>query len=104
MDNHNSIGTCATSLTNATVEIYEETNNTAFTEIIDVDESTVVSALTEATSYISQKHLKDSRVNLDFFCSGSPHPSPSTPMEMVAEQEDNDEVMETGIDSKNDDS
>ena len=35
MDDNNSIGTCATGVTNATTEILQEANNTASTKIID---------------------------------------------------------------------
>ena len=60
MDDNNSIGTCATGLTNATVEIYEEANNTAFNKIMDTEECTVTSGVTEATTYTSPPYSKDS--------------------------------------------
>ena len=48
MDDHNSIGTNATGVTNATKQIMEEAISTKF-DSIELDDSTVTSALTDYT-------------------------------------------------------
>ena len=50
---HNSIETCATGLTNTTMEICEEANTTEFNKIIHTKDCTVISGVTESTTYTS---------------------------------------------------
>ena len=38
MNNNNSIGTCQTGKTNATMEMYEKANNIAFNKIMDTED------------------------------------------------------------------
>ena len=64
MDDQNSIGTCQTGLTNATMEILVETTNTKFDKIIDIDDCTVTSGVIEPTVYTFPRQSKDSSVNL----------------------------------------
>ena len=54
MDDHKVIGTYATNLTNAKTEICQESNNTTYAEIIDIDKISVMNALTDAIMYTSQ--------------------------------------------------
>lgn len=53
MDDNNSIGTYQTGLINATTETQEKANTTAFIKIIDTEDCTVNSEITNATTYTS---------------------------------------------------
>ena len=64
MDDHNPIGTNAMGVTNATLNILEEATTTKF-EIIEVDNSTVNSALTETTLNTPPQQPEDLNVNLE---------------------------------------
>ena len=65
MDDHNSIGTNTTGVTNATRQIMEEANSTRYEKIIEVDDCTVNSGLTDPTVYTPPQQPKDSSVILD---------------------------------------
>ena len=63
MDDHNSIGTCQTGLTNATTKIPEEAVSTKFGKVIEIDDYTVTSGIMEPTVYTPPQQPKDSSVN-----------------------------------------
>ena len=87
------------------MEIQEEANNTAFTKIIDVENCTVVSGVTEVTAYTSLQHSKDSSAisGKGLFSGGSSSPQPPTPMVLEGQEED-EEAMDVGSNGNNDDS
>ena len=74
MDDNNSIGTCATGATNATMDILREVKDKEFDQIIDTNHNTVVSAITQSTNYASPQHSKEPSITLgnQSFRSGSP--------------------------------
>ena len=65
IDNHNSIGTNTTGVTNTTKQIMEEAISTRFEKVIEVNDYTVTSGLMEPTVYTPPQQPKDSSVNLD---------------------------------------
>ena len=105
MDDHNSIGTGATGLTNATRDIRQGVSDEKFDPIIDTDHITVVSAVTENTQYASPQHSKESSVisgNGSFRRGSSPTSSLRTPMDLE-KTEANDNTAE-GTNGRIDDS
>ena len=64
MDDHNSIETNTTGVTNATQQILEEAISTRF-DSIELDDSTVTSALTNHTLYTPPQKPKELNVNLE---------------------------------------
>ena len=91
-------------ITNATIEIQEEAKNTSFTKIIDVENCTVVSGVTNSTYYTYPQHLKDSSApsGNGQFSRGSSSSPPPTPMVLEGQEEDK-EAMDVGSNGKNDD-
>ena len=65
LDDNNSIGICATGVPNATMEICEEANNTAFNKTINTKYCSMISCVTESTTYIFPRHSKDSGKTLE---------------------------------------
>ena len=84
IDNNNSIGTCQTGITNATIKIYEEVNNTTFNKIINTKDCSIISGVTEFTTEKTPR--KGSGI-----CGSSP-PPPSNQMELKGKDDDDEEV------------
>ena len=106
IDNHNLIRTRATCLTNTTMEIYEEVNNTEFNKTFDTEDCTVISGVTESTTYTSPPHSKDSDATSgkgSVICGSLPPPL-SNWMDLEEQDEDDDNIiiMDLGSDNKTD--
>ena len=84
------------------MEIQEEANNTVFTKIIDTENCIVNSGVTDATTYTSTQHSKDSSAmsGNSLFSHGSSSPPLPTPMDLEGQEED-DKVMNLGSNGKN---